>query len=127
LETAKHGQYDELSVLGPTDVHVEHIIPQKIKTKRAKDEFGDWVEYLGRDSVANHQKYVGRIGNLTLFAGSLNIGASNNPFGKKKSAYKKSGIMMTNQLSQRSNFRFSDVNKRSIELATSAVSIWPIP
>ena len=127
IEISRHGKYNELAVLGPDNVHVEHIIPQKIKTKKAKEEFGDWVEYLGNESEANHPKYVGRIGNLTLFAGALNIGASNNPFGKKKAAYKQSSILMTKELAQRSNFKFSDVNKRSFELADTAVSIWPIP
>jgi hypothetical protein len=127
IEISLHGKHDELSVLGPDDVHVEHIIPQKIKTRKAKEEFGDWVEYLGKESEENHPKYVGRIGNLTLFAGALNIGASNNPFGKKKTAYKKSSILITKELAQRSNFRFSDVNKRSLELAGAAINIWPKP
>ena len=43
---------------------VEHIIPQKIKTKRAKEEFGDWVTYLGDKAESRvHPKYVARIGN----------------------------------------------------------------
>ena len=53
--------------LGADDVHVEHIIPQKIKTKKAEDEFGDWVTYLGDKAEAQHPKYVSRIGNLTIF------------------------------------------------------------
>jgi len=40
IEISKHGEHDELQVLGASDVHVEHIIPQKIKTKKAKDEYG---------------------------------------------------------------------------------------
>ena len=52
-------------------MHVEHIIPQKIKTKRSKKQFGDWVTYLGDDAVNRHPRYVARIGNLTLFAGEL--------------------------------------------------------
>ena len=71
-------------MLGAADVHVEHIIPQKIKTKKAKEEFGDWVTYLGDKAESQHPKYVARIGNLTLFAGALNISASNNPFAMKE-------------------------------------------
>src|SRR5262249_9596784 len=33
IEADKHGKYDELQVLGSDDVHVEHIMPQKIRTK----------------------------------------------------------------------------------------------
>jgi hypothetical protein len=127
IETAKHGAHDELQVLGSEDVHVEHIIPQKIKTKKAKDEYGDWVSYLGNNSESAHSRYVDRIGNLTLFAGPLNIGASNNPFGRKKSAYKDSAIKLTQDLVKLSNFKFSNIDARSKSLAEIAVSLWPRP
>lgn len=125
LENARHGGHDELQVLGADDVHVEHIIPQKIKTKRAKEEFGDWPTYLGVNAEALHPKYVGRIGNLTLFAGALNIGASNNPFGRKKAAYKESAILLTKELATYQNFKFKTVDKRAMELAEAAVALWP--
>ena len=88
IELSKHGSHAELQVLGSEAVHVEHIIPQKIKTKKAKEEFGDWVTYLGEDAELQHNKFVSKIGNLTIVPGELNIGASNNPFVKKKGAYK---------------------------------------
>lgn len=127
IEANKHGDYDELQVLGADDVHVEHIIPQKIKTKKAKDEFGDWVTYLGSNAEELHPKYITRIGNLTLFAGALNIGASNNPFGRKKQAYKESGIQLTKELARLQNFKFKNIDQRSIELAEAAVKLWPQP
>ncbi len=127
IEMSKHGLHDELQVLGSEDVHVEHIIPQKIKTKKAKDEFGDWITYLGDKAEAHHQKYVSRIGNLTIFSGTLNIGASNNPFMKKKQAYKESGIKLTQDLLKVSQFKFKKVEKRSKDLAEIAVGLWPVP
>lgn len=127
IEMSKHGEYAELQVLGADDVHVEHIIPQKIKTKKAKEEFGDWVEYLGDKAEIHHQRYVSRIGNLTIFAGALNIGASNNPFHKKRKAYKESSIKLTQELLKKSQFKFKDVEQRSKELAEMAVSLWPMP
>lgn len=127
IEAAKHGEYDELHVLGAADVHVEHIIPQKITTKKSRDEFGDWVTYLGPNADALHAKYVSRIGNMTLFAGSLNIVASNNPFSRKKQAYKQSSILLTKGVASLPNFNFRTVEKRSIELAALAVSLWPMP
>ena len=114
-------------MLGAENVHVEHIIPQKIKTKKAKDEYGDWVTYLGDKAEAQHQKFVSRIGNLTIFAGVLNIGASNDPFVKKKQAYKKSAIKLTQELIKMSQFKFKSVEQRSKELAKLAVAQWPMP
>jgi uncharacterized protein with ParB-like and HNH nuclease domain len=127
IEASKHGKHDELQVLGATDVHVEHIMPQKIKTKKVKEELGDWVTYLGSNGESQHPKFVDRIGNLTLFAGALNIGASNNPFVRKKAAYKESSIILTNELTKRSNFKFRDIEKRSSDLAEMAVHLWPSP
>lgn len=127
IELAGHGAHAELAVLGGDDVHVEHIIPQKIKTHAAKDEFGDWVTYLGAASEAKHQRYISRIGNMTLFAGALNIGASNNPFSRKKHAYKDSAIKLTQSLCDYPQFKFPQVEKRSESLATVAVGLWPRP
>jgi hypothetical protein len=127
IEISKHSAHDELLVLGSADVHVEHIIPQKIRTKKAKQEFGDWVEYLGDKAEAEHSNFVSRIGNLTIFSGTLNIGASNNPFSKKKQAYEKSGIELTKELINMKKFKYSDVENRSKSLAEIAVKLWPKP
>jgi Protein of unknown function DUF262/Protein of unknown function (DUF1524) len=127
IEIAKHGDYAELYVLGSENVHVEHIIPQKIKTAKAIDEFGDWVVYLGESSEALHPKYVSRIGNLTIFAGTLNIGASNNPFLKKKEAYENSAIKLTQELLAFPEFKFKEVEQRSMQLAEVALQLWPKP
>ena len=127
IEMSKHGEHAELQVLGAENVHVEHIIPQKIKTKKAKEEFGDWVEYLGDKAELRHQKYVSRIGNLTIFAGALNIGASNNPFHKKRQAYKETSTKLTQDLLKKSQFKFKEVEQRSKELAEIAIGLWPMP
>lgn len=127
IELSKHGDYAELQILGAEDVHVEHIIPQKIITKKAKEELGDWMEYLGDKAESHHHKYVSRIGNLTLFAGPLNIGASNNPFHKKRQAYKESSIKLTQDLLKKTQFKFKDVDQRSRDLAEIAIDIWPMP
>lgn len=127
IEMSQHGPHSEIQVMGSDSVHVEHIIPQKIRTKKAKEEFGDWVDYLGDKAEIQHAKFVSRIGNLTIFSGTLNIGASNNPFASKKKAYKESGVLMTKALAQMPAFKFKHVEDRSRELAAVAVSLWPMP
>lgn len=126
FEIAEQGAYPELVPLGADAVHVEHIIPQKIKTKKAKKKYGDWVRYLGPHALALHPKYVGRIGNLTLFAGELNIGASNNPYHRKKAAHAKSAFKLTQTLPTKyPEFRFDEVDARSKALAKIAIKLWP--
>lgn len=128
FETHRQGRHLELLVGGPDIVHVEHVIPRKIKTRKAKKQFGDWPSYLGPQAAARHPRYVSRIGNLTLFAGSLNIGASNNPYERKKAAYRKSAIEVTKTLPDKfPEFRFEQVEQRSAQFAELAVTLWPIP
>ena len=124
----EHGKYSELLVAGPDNVHVEHIIPIKIKTKKAQDEFGDWPGYLGEGAETKHPDFVSRIGNLTLFAGPLNIGASNNPYSRKKTAYLRSSLSLTKTLpSKFPEFGFGQVEQRSVNFAGLAVTLWPVP
>jgi hypothetical protein len=121
-----HDTHQELLPAGSDLVHIEHIIPQKIKTKRAKKQFGDWVTYLGKDAVSQHPRYVSRIGNLTLFSGELNISASNNPYHSKKVAHAKSAFKLTKELPVKyREFRFKQVEQRSTALADLALKIWP--
>jgi uncharacterized protein with ParB-like and HNH nuclease domain len=109
------------------DVHLEHIIPQTINTKKARKEYGDWVSYLGREALNKHHRYVDRIGNYTLLGQKLNIKASNNPFRSKKKEYVKSNICLTQDLATNySSFRFKQVNERSAELAKIATEIWSL-
>ena len=81
---------------------------------------------MGNDSLNRHPHYVARIGNLTLFAGELNIGASNNPYHRKKAAYLKSAFKLTQTLpSDYREFRFPQVEKRSEAFADLALKMWP--
>ena len=107
------------------ELHLEHIIPQKIKTKKSKKEFGDWVKYLGPEALTKHKDYVNRIGNFTLLAEKLNIVARNNPFLNKKREYKKSNIQLTKDIvTKYGKFQFKHVDKRSKYLADIAAKIW---
>jgi uncharacterized protein with ParB-like and HNH nuclease domain len=107
------------------EVHLEHIIPQTINTKKAIKEYGDWVSYLGKEALSKHGEYIDRIGNYTLLGQKLNIKASNNPFRAKKKEYKKSNIHLTQKLAEEySTFKFKQVDKRSLDFAKIALKIW---
>ncbi len=107
------------------DVHLEHIIPLTINTKKSVKELGNWVEYLGKDSCEKHRDYVWRIGNLTILAQVLNIVASNNPFKAKLKEYAKSNITLNKIIiKDYEKFKFSQVDERSRELAEIALKIW---
>jgi uncharacterized protein with ParB-like and HNH nuclease domain len=126
IEYFKRGDTEELLVATGHEVHLEHIIPQTINTKKSKDEFGDWVTYLGDKCESKHKKYVNYIGNMTLIGESLNIQASNNPFIRKKNNYRKSNFLITNELANQNDFKFSHVDKRGTRLTELALKIWKI-
>ena len=126
VEYHKRGNTDELIVSSNDEVHLEHIIPQTISTKRSKEEFGDWETYLGERSLAKHKKYVNYVRKHDPFGESLNIQAYNNPFTKKKNSYKKSSFLITQELAEQNDFKFSHVDKRGEQLAEVALEIWKI-
>ncbi len=115
----------EYKLSSATDVHLEHIVPQTITTKKAKKEFGDWVEYLGENALSRHKRYISKIGNLTLIAGELNIKASNNPFNSKKDNYKESNLKLNHSLANYfRQFKFQQIDERGKELSDIALKIW---
>jgi len=129
LETIEYyirGNTSELVVSSGEEVHLEHIIPQTINTKKSIQEFGDWQTYLGDRSVVKHKKYVNYIGNMTLLGESLNIQAYNNPFAKKKNSYRKSNFKITQELADKNDFKFINVDKRSEQLTALALKIWNV-
>lgn len=126
IEQYNTGGTYELSVNPGSEVHLEHIIPEKITTKRSKRLYGDWQTYLGANAKNLHKRYVHRIGNMTLLAAPLNIQASNNPYAAKKKLYKKSNIGLTKALATLPSFNFKRVEKRGADLAGVALKIWSL-
>lgn len=122
-----HQTKGEFTINSGTQVHLEHIIPQTITTKKSKREFGDWEEYLGPDAKLLHKEIVDTIGNYTLLGQKLNIVASNNPFKEKLKEYAKSSIKITQEIVTNYNeFKFDEVKQRSKSLAKQALKIWTL-
>lgn len=121
------GDQGEYILNSGNEVHLEHIIPQTINTKKSIKEYGDWVSYLGNDELVKHGQYINRIGNYTLLGQKLNIKASNNPFQAKKKEYKKSNIRLSRDVAANySRFKYKEVEKRSADFAKLAVKIWSL-
>jgi hypothetical protein len=127
FEYKLHETAGEFTINSGVDVHLEHIIPQTISTKKSKKEFGDWELYLGDGSKLIHGEYVNRIGNFTLLGQKLNIVASNSPFEDKVVQYKKSSLKITKDIVDNyEEFKFEQVKIRSSQLAKKALKIWKI-
>lgn len=116
-------------IRGGAYVHLEHIMPQTITTKKSiQEEGGDWQKYLGPQALELHPKYVYRLGNMTLLEAKPNIVASNNPFNSKKKEYvaTKTEFKITQELAKFPEFKFQNIEDRTKKLAKLSVKLWRI-
>lgn len=120
------GHKNEFYLADPDDLELEHIIPKAADRPGTKAQLGDWPTYLGDGWKAKHEKYLHRIGNMTLIADELNVVAAHNPFLAKRMEYAKSNISLTKALTTYTQFKFRTVDDRSKELAEHAVKIWVV-
>jgi hypothetical protein len=119
-------QLNEMQIANASEVHLEHIIPQTITGQAALREYGNWQEYLGENAIARHKTYVSRIGNLTLLSSKLNIIISNDPFEDKKTGYEISNISIANALINYPEFKFEQVEQRSVQISEAIIQYWRI-
>lgn len=94
-------------------VHVEHIMPKKIRT----------ADHWNMDAD-QHEIYVNRFGNLTLLGQEYNRSAVNKDFESKKAIYRLSEIPMTQDLIAYGGWGLEAIEERQEWLANVPVKIW---
>jgi hypothetical protein len=110
IEMAKRGT-EELRINPPSKVHVEHIYPQKpLEGQR-------WM---------THDRFINRIGNLSLLDKRINIVIRNGGFAAKKTYYAKSEITITSDLSALEDWTEERIAVRQETFAAMAPTLWPI-
>jgi uncharacterized protein DUF262/uncharacterized protein DUF1524 len=102
---------EELILATPERVHLEHIYSQRPAPA---------------DRLANHDEYVGRIGNLTLLDHRLNQEAQNSDFiVKRDNFYSHSGIYLTRELLDKNAWTPAEIDERQRHLCDLAILVWP--
>lgn len=91
-------------------IHIEHVMPKNIN---------EW-----NVSKEDHQKYLNRLGNLTLLGQEYNKNASNKNFEMKKEIYSQSTIQMTKSLENLKSWDFEKIANRQKQFAKTALNIW---
>lgn len=105
----------EKEVIEDTDkVNLEHILP-----KKADENY----PYFSDET---HQKYVKRIGNLTLMNSKMNRKQSSSNFENKKKEFAKSTLQITYDITKYGNWDVGAIEKRQKELAEIAIKVWTI-
>lgn len=110
-------------VFDVNEVQTEHIMPQNPRK--------EWLTYLKRNSSktgeeikALHKEKLNLIGNLTIIKGEWNQSMSNKLFKNKKNEYEKSNFMLNKELLNYPQWKFNEIDKRSLKLAEKALKIW---
>jgi hypothetical protein len=102
---------EELIIATPEKVHLEHIYPQKPPPA---------------ERFANHEEYIGKIGNLTLLDHRLNQEAQNRGFVEKRDHwYADSALYLTRELLAKNAWTPADIDERQKRLCDLALQIWP--
>ncbi len=93
-------------------LHVEHIYPQKPRTKSAR--------------LKTHDAMIHRIGNLTLIKGSWNSEMKNGDFATVKlPKFKESEIVLNRWIAQQAKWGESEIEQRQGSLSNDVAAIWP--
>lgn len=114
-----HGRKERIVT---SEFTIEHIMPQN---PALSDE---WLRELGDEWQRVHTTYLHRIGNLTLTG--YNTELSDRSFVEKrdmKGGFKDSPIRLNAGLRDLEHWNEDEIKKRSTELASLAVKIWPYP
>ncbi|WP_062552372.1 DUF4268 domain-containing protein [Peptoniphilus phoceensis] len=100
---------------------IEHVMPQKLND--------DWYEELGDNAEEIHEKWIHKLGNLTITGYNSDMG--NSSFEKKrdgKHGFKKSGIRMNQDLALLDSWGEEEIEKRHKDLLDLSVyEIWKYP
>lgn len=114
------GDFLELEIRDPSEVHVEHILPLN------PDHDDNWSIQLGENYIDNYNKFKHKIGNLTLLAAPLNIIISNSVYSRKRPYLNSSNIDQTKEIARNiDNFDYASISNRSEEIAEQSITIWP--
>lgn len=101
-------------------ISIEHVMPQKLTEK--------WKKDLGENSEAIHEKYLNRIGNLTLTG--YNPEMKNRSFSEKRdmeNGFKESRLFLNKFISQQKTWNEKEIKERAEIMIKRALKIWIYP
>jgi uncharacterized protein with ParB-like and HNH nuclease domain len=99
---------------------IEHVLPQALKETY-------WIE---RFSTEEHQKWLHKLGNITLLCGKKNSKAQYYDFPKKKAIYlkrnEKVSFDLTKEICEEADWTIAEIEKRQKRLIEVAEKLWKI-
>lgn len=98
----------------------EHVMPQKLNKT--------WESELGSNAKSIHQKWLHRLGNLTITACNSKYGSK--PFAEKcnmPSGYSQSPLQLNRNIAAYEHWSEKEIEQRAQELIQKALEVWPYP
>jgi uncharacterized protein with ParB-like and HNH nuclease domain len=99
-------------------ISIEHILPQKLTDAYWKERFNE----------ESHQKYLHKLGNLTLLSGRKNSSAQYYSFPKKKEVYLKASAKVsfdiTKEVCYEDDWNIQAIEKRQDKFIKKAKELW---
>jgi len=111
----KKGEKEKVTRIGV--VNLEHIIP-----KRPDKE---WEKFL-KDNNIELEKWVHKLGNMTILHKEYNRRIANKFFTKKKEMYAKSTLPINQELKEYEQFGPNEIIERQKKMAEIAKEVWKI-
>jgi hypothetical protein len=102
----------------PYTTDLEHILPKR---------YGAAWEESRKDFPGGIDKYVYRLGNMTLLAAKLNRDVGNAEFSIKQTVYKKDCLSITEKVLDAEKWTAEEIMNRQNWLASLAAKIWRYP
>ena len=109
-------QWDRIWMASPAS-SIEHIHPQNPATA------GPWKGALGRGR-GQREAHVNRLGNLVLLPPGLNSKLGNQGFTEKKEAYRKTGLLLLQDVVRKKTWTKQAIEEREEELLCFAEDQW---
>ncbi|MBY6779810.1 DUF262 domain-containing protein [Clostridium botulinum] len=104
-------------IIDENNLTIEHIMPQKLTPK--------WQVDLGKKYNEIHEKYLHKLGNLTLSA--YNSELSNKSFTEKKSLLVESKLNLNKYLLKFNEWNQEQIENRALDIYNKALEIWKYP
>ncbi len=131
FELASRSKFSE-AMARPENLWIEHVMPKAWDTHWPLSD-GRILDRSSNDpalslAIAERDRIIHTVGNLTLTTDSLNISLSNGGFEAKKAALEDESLLALNKwFSSRSSWDETAILERGRHLAERAVAIWPTP
>ena len=114
----EHIAREGATALGAKGTDLEHILPKRFQRNWVVDR---------KDFPGSPERYVHRLGNMTLLATELNRELGNQPFDVKRDVFARDPLEITRMIAEEPRWTAEAIGRRQNWMAGVAIKIWRCP